>query len=762
MINTLESGMFFPMNGFQDDVHGEILLSPFEQTCVDTPEFQRLFRITQLGFIDFVFQTANHTRGVHSIGVCHMAQKLLDALRVNEAGVKTEAPPITKSEVVLIRAGALLHDISHGPFSHDIERKHHKLKNEIVTSAYGKYPKHDEWKENPVLFLILFDRKNSILARVLTAFSTSFYDLLLKDAADHAHIHAFTELANGKSVPKKLLLPQLLFHLLAFENEQDAQSGVIRLRDSFANTQIKDWHLGWQQEHGVSREVGIKLHKAWYQPYRHDIIGNTLSADLLDYLLRDIAHMNLGRGLDLQLLKDYCRVPSKIEGTHRCAVNLWDKKRGIHKPEVLNDLFRLLDLRHEIHAKAVFHRMALAATAMLSRALITQRNIGTNLRDLFWSKKVSSALISDDYFLAQLSHQMSTDDSDNLVARIAERRFYRPIGLISGAQVKLPSFSQDKIHELAGIIDSTYYSSFLLFICWCVERYLRYAWPDIAALNEYLSALLKDELRFANVRQRTGKQLIIWTTPYKQLHKSPDILVSSHQVVSSIQELANQVAEGGHTVPLAELAKSNLNTAEAKYADLWKIYVFMEDSLFSDNSVMKAISGAVGKYEDRLEEARMLLCRALHAVWGHWVSKPSHDESTSLNASCPDKQLASLISSFEDVNINDAISTLKLEDYLHDISSAPAESKCRDIRHRFPYEEDEQSQPELEFTEVLKRVQFIPQTSDRESLKELLPRYQTFIRKKPKFMEVLANNAAANRGEANPAQLHELLRFDLP
>jgi hypothetical protein len=43
-------------------------LNSVERDAVDTPEFQRLFRISQLGFVDLVYQTANHTRGIHSIG----------------------------------------------------------------------------------------------------------------------------------------------------------------------------------------------------------------------------------------------------------------------------------------------------------------------------------------------------------------------------------------------------------------------------------------------------------------------------------------------------------------------------------------------------------------------------------------------------------------------------------------------------------------------------------------------------------------------
>ena|SRR6185369_9170877 len=38
-----------PEHRFTDDVHGEILLNTLERDCVDSPEYRRLFRISQLG-----------------------------------------------------------------------------------------------------------------------------------------------------------------------------------------------------------------------------------------------------------------------------------------------------------------------------------------------------------------------------------------------------------------------------------------------------------------------------------------------------------------------------------------------------------------------------------------------------------------------------------------------------------------------------------------------------------------------------------------
>ncbi len=94
---------------------------------VDTPEFQRLRRLRQLGTAAGTYHGAEHSRFGHALGAMHVMGKVLARLR------QTGTAAIDPELELLARAAALLHDIGHGPMSHGLER--------VLTPGCG----HEEW-----------------------------------------------------------------------------------------------------------------------------------------------------------------------------------------------------------------------------------------------------------------------------------------------------------------------------------------------------------------------------------------------------------------------------------------------------------------------------------------------------------------------------------------------------------------------------------------------------------------------------------------
>ena len=83
---------------------------------IQTPEFQRLRRIKQLGFSEFVYPGATHTRFAHSLGVFHVARRLCKIIH----GLQDNFNDSDERQQTVL-AAALLHDVGHGPFSHAFE-----------------------------------------------------------------------------------------------------------------------------------------------------------------------------------------------------------------------------------------------------------------------------------------------------------------------------------------------------------------------------------------------------------------------------------------------------------------------------------------------------------------------------------------------------------------------------------------------------------------------------------------------------------------
>ncbi len=149
----------FKMKIVQDTIHGTIKLEDWQVEVIDTPAFQRLRRIKQLGFANLVYPGANHTRFEHSLGAMHLARKLVES-----------------KEVV---AAALLHDIGHTPFSHSGEkiieryarRRHEDVKEIVKENFEDIFDKHGietrkvvkKIKESPVSGDIDVDRMDYLV-----------------------------------------------------------------------------------------------------------------------------------------------------------------------------------------------------------------------------------------------------------------------------------------------------------------------------------------------------------------------------------------------------------------------------------------------------------------------------------------------------------------------------------------------------------------------------------------------------------------------
>ncbi|HZQ54399.1 MAG TPA: HD domain-containing protein [Bryobacteraceae bacterium] len=106
-------------------MHGFVRLNDWEMAIVSEPAFQRLRRIKQLAWTDYIYPGAVHTRFEHSLGVMHTATMLYDAIVRNSKDILTTELAYDDTGIQryrqLVRLAALTHDVGHAPFSHAAE-----------------------------------------------------------------------------------------------------------------------------------------------------------------------------------------------------------------------------------------------------------------------------------------------------------------------------------------------------------------------------------------------------------------------------------------------------------------------------------------------------------------------------------------------------------------------------------------------------------------------------------------------------------------
>lgn len=113
-----------------DPIHGIIRLTELELDFIEHPLFQRLRNIKQNTFLYKVFPSAMHSRFEHSLGVMHLSYEILDNMGVNVHRYKkkysdnvifTKLGSLPESKIQELRLAALMHDIGHGPMSHQFD-----------------------------------------------------------------------------------------------------------------------------------------------------------------------------------------------------------------------------------------------------------------------------------------------------------------------------------------------------------------------------------------------------------------------------------------------------------------------------------------------------------------------------------------------------------------------------------------------------------------------------------------------------------------
>lgn len=172
----------------------DVPLTPRVRQLIDTAEFRRLTRVSQLGLVSLVYPAAIHTRFEHCLGVFRLALLYLQQLAHDERFARAIRPE--DAEVFL--AAALLHDLGHWPFCHPIEDIHlpsvpsHELyaNSFLLEGEVADVLRHD-WHINPRdVVALLSEKPRDTVTRILTSMLSGPIDIDKMDYLYRDSLHA--------------------------------------------------------------------------------------------------------------------------------------------------------------------------------------------------------------------------------------------------------------------------------------------------------------------------------------------------------------------------------------------------------------------------------------------------------------------------------------------------------------------------------------------------------------------------------------------
>jgi hypothetical protein len=376
-------------------VTGDVLLTGLETAIIDTPDFQRLRGVRQLGSVNLVYPTALHTRFDHSLGTLAMADRMIRAIRNNthNEGDEKKIEPIQEA---LIRLYALLHDVPHVPFGHTIE------------DELGIFTRHDK---NPDRFERFFGEASDI-------------GKLIKEHLGPYDPRAYERFKaiyrwNGK-----------------FETDE-AEGG-----NKFDDNETEHQRRERLEKERVRREI-LKSIKDNDDAFIYDLVSNTVCADLLDYLQRDSYFCNLGLGLEYRFLNYLYLKKDENSGKRRVFVRLWKTDHPEPRRDTLTDLVRLLEARYIVAERAYFHHAKIISGAMLGRAIQEANSVdGGGLRE------ENLYGYSDDILLYELSRS-ENETTRRLAGGFKKRKLFKVIDKLTDNQFEAAQ-GQDHAQDAIG------------------------------------------------------------------------------------------------------------------------------------------------------------------------------------------------------------------------------------------------------------------------------------------------------------------------
>lgn len=163
-------------------------------------------------------------------------------------------------------------------------------------------------------------------------------------------------------------------------------------------------------------------------PFVLDLVGNTICADLVDYLARDHLFAGLPMALGHRFLSAFFITPDGENKFHRRRMALSVVRDGHERGDVVTELLKYLRYRFELTERVLVHHSKLKADAMVGKLMLLWRDELAEIPDGFIgpmeepARRLERQLLrrGDEGLLEHLIETVTTDDSSSRARTIAK------------------------------------------------------------------------------------------------------------------------------------------------------------------------------------------------------------------------------------------------------------------------------------------------------------------------------------------------------
>lgn len=504
---------FLPVTGF-------VWFYPEEMAVIDHPAFQRLGRVNQLGHAYLAFRGGTHKRAEHVLGTVHIVQKMISSVNFNiEKSTAKRRPgvcaPLNDYEQRFIRLGALLHDIGHVAAGHTLEDE---------LELVGKHDA-DERLD------LIFEKSDW-------------------DSAGALRTEPLQDLINRHYT--KYIPPQLT-------SDGVTATEIARLLIRKAPEREEADKYATAQGH-INRSAEIRYHVC------ANMIGNTICADLLDYLYRDWYHVGKPRTADDRIFQ-YMEIRRSFSSgsmwstpapspDDRFVIALGQKTKV--RTDGVSAILGLLEWRYDLAEMVLFHRIKSAASAMLDRALYE-----------LWSGKTEKDLVGK---ILPLSDDQLLDDAIKEADRSLELEAARDNLGVRAAAALLRKLRDRALFKELATFDATNLAQARIGD---IKRTYAKGRSDLAELN---AAAARNRAETARLLE-SDFDLPPGSIAIYCSHIKPKIAGVSVAIDADVMNFSDYEKEHAN-----RLSGGHLEAQIVRFARLWRIYFFIDGAVKSNLS----------------------------------------------------------------------------------------------------------------------------------------------------------------------------------